>query len=442
MQAAIAVVLLLSATAQSGEDKKSFDPFSEEPAEEQEDTPEPAAVIEAAPAIEPAPDLRPRVLVLLLADIPSGTSVANRIGAEATRRVAQQKQLAPAALDEALAPNAKQRRATELNDALALAEKGMRAFEELDLERAGTDLESGINSLLAYSDDLDARAKQTLERAIFASGATILFEGQTALAESIFVALLLMNPAFAPDAEAYPSNVVSRFNDLKSKVEARPTAALSVSTNPAGADVYVDGSFRGGAPLEIGGLADGQHIVVVRRAGYKPFGTLVPVTVERTASVEVDLEAEEGPVLPIELDVSMSRSANGAIALGKKLGVAKLAVLSFSRRISGSKVEGLWVDVEKGSPISTIPETTVLEDPDSAAQSIAVAIARSELGPIAVAAPEEDGAASGPITDRWWFWALAGGLAAAAAGAATVAIVSTARDNDTRPPPSGVILGF
>lgn len=436
----IAVVLLLSATAQSGDDKKSFDPFSEEPAEE-EVTLEP----EGEPAPEPEvpatkiEDARPKVLVLLLADIPSGTSVANRIGAEATRRLAKQKQLAPAVLEEVLAPNAKQRRATELKEALAQAEKGMRAFEELDLETAGSDLESGINSLLAYSDDLDARAKKTLEQAIFASGATILFEGQTALAESIFVALLLLNPTFSPDAEAYPSNVVSRFNDLKAKVEARPTAGLSVSTNPAGGDVYVDGSFRGGSPLEIGGLADGQHIVVVRRAGYKPFGTLVPVTVERTASVEVDLEAEEGPVLPIELDVSMSRSANGALAIGKKLGVSKLAVFSFARRISGSKIQGLWVDVEKGAPISTIAEMTILEDPDSAAQAIADAIARSELGPIAAATPEE---VETPVTDRWWFWALAGSLAVAAAGAATVAIVSGANDNDTRPPPSTVVLGF
>ncbi len=43
---------------------------------------------------------------------------------------------------------------------------------------------------------------------------------------------------------------------------------LSVSSNPSGAAVYVDGIYRGLTPTTIGNLAPGQHVVLLSKAGY------------------------------------------------------------------------------------------------------------------------------------------------------------------------------
>ncbi len=44
---------------------------------------------------------------------------------------------------------------------------------------------------------------------------------------------------------------------------------LSISSNPSGAAVYVDGLYRGVTATTIGNLAPGQHVVLLSKAGYQ-----------------------------------------------------------------------------------------------------------------------------------------------------------------------------
>jgi hypothetical protein len=58
------------------------------------------------------------------------------------------------------------------------------------------------------------------------------------------------------------------------KAEARPGASssqkLSVASNPDGADIEVDGAFVGSTPSVVE-LSQGEHSVVIRKPGYKPW---------------------------------------------------------------------------------------------------------------------------------------------------------------------------
>ncbi len=47
------------------------------------------------------------------------------------------------------------------------------------------------------------------------------------------------------------------------------TGTLSISSNPSGAAVYVDGLYRGVTATTIGNLAPGQHVVLLSKAGYQ-----------------------------------------------------------------------------------------------------------------------------------------------------------------------------
>jgi hypothetical protein len=60
--------------------------------------------------------------------------------------------------------------------------------------------------------------------------------------------------AAAPAAVAVPARVVT-------------TGGLRLTTDPAGAQVWLDGTLRGGTPLALAGLRPGRHTVVVRGPG-------------------------------------------------------------------------------------------------------------------------------------------------------------------------------
>lgn len=56
-----------------------------------------------------------------------------------------------------------------------------------------------------------------------------------------------------------------------------PASQLSVSSNPSGADIEVDGSFVGNTPSTLD-VTSGEHTVVVKKAGYKDWSRTLKVT--------------------------------------------------------------------------------------------------------------------------------------------------------------------
>jgi PEGA domain len=75
-----------------------------------------------------------------------------------------------------------------------------------------------------------------------------------------------------------------------SQTSAVPVAAsqLSVSSNPAGADIEVDGNFVGNTPSTVD-VASGEHTVVVKKTGYKDWSRTLKVT-GGTVNLSVEFE--------------------------------------------------------------------------------------------------------------------------------------------------------
>lgn len=59
--------------------------------------------------------------------------------------------------------------------------------------------------------------------------------------------------------------------------------AVRVQSIPPGANIYLDGIYRGSTPLTIGNLAAGDHAVVLRRSGYREYSSTVRVPAGGTA---------------------------------------------------------------------------------------------------------------------------------------------------------------
>lgn len=429
------------------EDAHRFDVFDdeEEQDEQREETPDDEVVIDEEPPPppppvppEPAPETESaQVTALILPDSDEGMSLASRIGAALTRRLATAVGGRPKPAAELMNPNFAEDRRAEIERGLAAISRGTTAFEDLDLQKALEELELGAGVLLSHQDTLDTNGRSALHRALLLLGVTALYDGDGAEADRFFVALALNAPRFEPGPAEHPSNVIERYAAVRAGLEQRATGTLRVETMPSGATVIVDGVVRGASPLEIGGLADGRHSLVIDRLGSKTAGALASVNGGTTSALELDLEPLPGASVLSQWTARDATEAKRAIAAGRDLGVDRLALL----RLDGLRreVEGWWVDAAGDRAIARVVKTKVGEDAEVSADAILAAIAGAEEAQrravaSPVAAVEGDGT---DLVDRWWFWALVGGSALIAATAVTIAVVP--RDG---PPSNSFILGF
>jgi hypothetical protein len=66
-------------------------------------------------------------------------------------------------------------------------------------------------------------------------------------------------------------------------------AQLSVSSTPSGADIEVDGSFVGSTPSELS-IAEGDHTIEIRKAGFKTWQRQLKVTGGSTVHIDAGLD--------------------------------------------------------------------------------------------------------------------------------------------------------
>jgi hypothetical protein len=86
----------------------------------------------------------------------------------------------------------------------------------------------------------------------------------------------------AEPAKAEPARTAASLNPMPEMKGAK----LSVSSNPAGADIEVNGAFVGNTPSNIQ-LPSGDHVIALKKSGYKPWERKIKVT-----SGDVNLSAE------------------------------------------------------------------------------------------------------------------------------------------------------
>jgi hypothetical protein len=345
-------------------------------------------------------------------------------------------------------PEAAAERTLEIVESMGSVERGLIAFEDLELDVAAGELDLAINGLLGNVEHLGNTQRLALNQAIFALATTSLFEGQGDMADGLYVALALLSPTFRPEKGRYPSNVTRRFKRIIAAVGRRRTGVMRVESKPPGAAVFVDGEFRGTSPIDIDELVDDQHAVVLERRGYRTFGTLNPVTAGRKSLLEVDLLPTRAKGLAEALTPRIAEDAEHALVIGRRLKVDRLATLVAVRGARSDRVYGLWLDVEASKVIAPIPSTNIVDSTDVAAATIVGAIALAigggappseTVGVTSTEAPEPF-KLDLSFTRRWWFWAVVGGIAVV--GATSAAVVAGTGGGPSSPPRSGHILGF
>jgi hypothetical protein len=98
-------------------------------------------------------------------------------------------------------------------------------------------------------------------------GMLMLWEGETAPAESFLARSHALRPDFTPDPALFPPQFLSAW----ARAAGRPTpeAELLVNSLPPGAQIFVDGEKRGTTPMRVRIASPGPHRIQVSHPGYR-----------------------------------------------------------------------------------------------------------------------------------------------------------------------------
>ena len=85
--------------------------------------------------------------------------------------------------------------------------------------------------------------------------------------------------------------------------------AVSVTSDPAGAAVFLDNTSIGISPVTAGNISEGSHLVTIQREGYSDYSASILVTAGTTSSVSAALlpvtPALHSPALPLTVPGSL-----------------------------------------------------------------------------------------------------------------------------------------
>jgi hypothetical protein len=94
-----------------------------------------------------------------------------------------------------------------------------------------------------------------------------------------------------PATSAMPQSTLA---NNATTVATSSTAKLQLESSPPGADIEIDGGFVGSTPSDLQ-VAEGEHVVIVRKAGFKNWERKVRVTSGSSVHLAAELEKTEAP---------------------------------------------------------------------------------------------------------------------------------------------------
>jgi hypothetical protein len=101
------------------------------------------------------------------------------------------------------------------------------------------------------------------------------------------------------------------------------TGSISVFSAPSGADIHLDGAYKGTTPTTIPDVSSGSHTLKLEKYGYAEWLTSVHVASGVTESITAHLTAVDvsSPVIHIDKPTTIDQNNNGVLEEGEKVGI-------------------------------------------------------------------------------------------------------------------------
>ena len=400
------------------------------------DTPSPAS---SGSASSKAPRLRVTIAVLPGSDASEDLQVAlQRDLGEALRKNAR---LDMKDLDVRLAEFAQEMPFDQVELARTTLQKGKDALFKMEVDNAILQLSDAVDQLIAV---LPYIKKQELADAMMAVAVAHYQKGKTAPMQQALKRLLTWRPNHTPDPAQVPPQMNDAIESVRQQVGQLPRADLKVTSEPSGAQVFVDGDYIGVAPLTVPGLAVGEHYVTLKKLGYKRGLRVAQVKESGGSPVLGKLQRNEKYLL-VEQAIAKVAPQMGQSPIDTV--VDNLRETLFLDQTVFIKVKKLAGDeVELGAYLYDLRSRRLLNQQTSKLRAPAGVPAAGALASVSdrlytgvsydgglqapVDAPPPAPADTRPLYKRWWFWAAVGVIAV---GTVTAIAVGASQRNTSCP---------
>lgn len=232
---------------------------------------------------------------------------------------------------------------TKLEAAEAAARKGRSALESVELPVAA---EAFAEAVVAYEQAVAGmRDLAPLVEVFGLQGVVFALQGDKKNAEQAFARALALDPAWRIESTA-PSKARATFDATAKAQKSAGQGTLTVYATTGAAEVWVDGVFRGVAPLTLDART-GRHYVRVAKDGQVAHGSAVEVRRGSEATVQASLRPTSRLAKLEELSHRVTRSKESVAPVAELaawLQVDRLLVLLVEDSGGSALVTGTLVD--------------------------------------------------------------------------------------------------
>jgi hypothetical protein len=239
--------------------------------------------------------------------------------------------------------------------------------------------------------------------------------------EDMFGRVVVFREQHEYDANRYPAEYQDVFDRVRTRVTAGPRAALAVTSDPSGAEVYVDGRSYGPSPVSIPDLLVGDHYVTlkhiasvktVRRATVAAGGSAVsyPLTPNERSRLVATPEAQAA----IRGELGEDRAGSSIRSLGSTLGAAQVIIGIVTPEAADTvHVHAYLYDMRTRFLLSQREASMGTDEAGmEVARQLGIDIYQGVDLSGAVAAPEEalhdTVERRTELYEEWWFWTIIG----------------------------------
>lgn len=239
--------------------------------------------------------------------------------------------------------------------------------------------------------------------------------------EEVMGRIVVFREGYEYDVTRFPEAYAEVFAGVRDETLSEARATLEISTEPVGAEVYVDGRSYGPSPVAVPDLLVGDHYITIKHIAFEK--AVVRATVERGgSSVSYALAPNERSRLvsspealsAIRGELGEERAGSSIRSLGNTLGAAQVVIGVVRPAGDSLHVQLFLYDVRTRFLLGR-GEVTLTRDEAGMEEARAAAVELYEgvdhSG--AIDAPIDDGPTTRApeVYEQWWFWTAIGVVA-------------------------------
>ena len=151
------------------------------------------------------------------------------------------------------------------------------------------------------------------------------------------------------------------------------TGSIKVTSNPSGANIYLDGTFKGTTPKTISNVPTDSHTIKLTKSGYNDISKTVTVSSSQTTTVSESLNVQTGSIKvtsnPSGANIYLDGTFKGttpttlsSVPIGSHvIEITKSGYNDISKTVTVSSSHTTYVSENLKSTINSLPTSTVTE---------------------------------------------------------------------------------